>query len=111
MNESTEELQAQAEQDVIDAWTLFQVALTRKGPYPMRELKGILEAVTRYTAAMQDSLFIHKTVAGTFSGFREFLEVERKRVPGEAPALGDRIETILFSGYDPYFEGDEPPGF
>jgi hypothetical protein len=41
---------------------------------------------------------------------REFLEVERKRIPGTIIADADRLQSPLFSGYDPYFEGDEPPG-
>lgn len=102
--------EAEAEKEVIDAWTLFQIALSRRGPYPMKELRMIFEAVQRYATAMENSLFIHKSVAGTFTGFGEFLELERKRVPGDALALADRIHCILFSGYDPYFEGDEPPG-
>jgi hypothetical protein len=40
---------------------------------------------------------------------REFLEVERKRIPGTIIADAD-LESLLFSGYDPYFEGDEAPG-
>jgi hypothetical protein len=40
---------------------------------------------------------------------REFLEVERKRIPGTIIADADLLESLLFSGYDPYFEGDEPP--
>jgi hypothetical protein len=38
------------------------------------------------------------------------LELERKRVPGEVLAEADRLECQLFAGYDPFFEGDEPPG-
>jgi len=44
------------------------------------------------------------------NGLRDFLSVERKRVPGEVLRDADRLECILFSGYDPYFEGDGPPG-
>jgi hypothetical protein len=31
-------------------------------------------------------------------------------VPGTILADADHPECMLFSGYDPYFEGDEPPG-
>lgn len=43
------------------------------------------------------------------SGLREYLQIERKRVPGDVLFDADRLETILFEGYDPSFEGDEPP--
>jgi len=39
----------------------------------------------------------------------DFLSVERIRIPGEVLRDAERLACILFSGYDPYFEGDEPP--
>jgi hypothetical protein len=36
--------------------------------------------------------------------------VERKRVPGDVLRDAERLEYLLFSGYDPHFERDEPPG-
>jgi hypothetical protein len=100
--------QQQAEHTVIDAWTLFQVALSKRGAYPTTELNLLFECVVNYSEQMADSEFIHKSIAGMFKGFREFLVLERKRVPGSALATADRLETILFDGYDPQFEGDEP---
>jgi hypothetical protein len=44
------------------------------------------------------------------NGLREYLSIERKRVPGDVLFEADRLECQLFAGYDPYFEGDEPPG-
>jgi hypothetical protein len=40
----------------------------------------------------------------------DFLTVERKRVPGLVLRDADRLESMVFAGYDSYFEGDEPPG-
>lgn len=31
------------------------------------------------------------------------------RVPADAAMQADRLESLVFSGYDPYFEGNEPP--
>jgi hypothetical protein len=36
--------------------------------------------------------------------------MERKRVPADVLRDAERLECLLFSGYDPYFEGYEPPG-
>jgi len=47
---------------------------------------------------------------GCGNGLREYLAVERKRVPGDVLFEADRLECQLFAGYDPSFEGDEPPG-
>jgi hypothetical protein len=38
------------------------------------------------------------------------LEVRRKGVPGAVVLEADRLESLFFDGYDPHFEGDEPPG-
>jgi hypothetical protein len=53
---------------------------------------------------------IHKSVARAVNGLRGFLEVERKRVPGDILYEADRLECQLFDDYHPYFKGDEPPG-
>jgi len=49
-------------------------------------------------------------VAEAVNGLTDFLEVERKRLPDHVLRDAERLECLLFSGYDPYFEGDEPPG-
>jgi hypothetical protein len=53
---------------------------------------------------------INRNVAAAINGLVEFLRLERKHVPGEILWEADRLECLLFSGYDPDFEGDEPPG-
>jgi hypothetical protein len=40
----------------------------------------------------------------------KFLMAERKRVPEQVVQDAQRLESLVFSGYDSYFEGDEPPG-
>ena len=34
----------------------------------------------------------------------------RKGTPDAVVLEADRLESLFFDGYDPYFEGDEPPG-
>ena len=53
---------------------------------------------------------IHREVVNAINGLVDFLSVERKRVPGTILYEAARLECLFFSGYDPYFEGDEPPG-
>ena len=48
--------------------------------------------------------------ATAVNGLVEFLSLERKRIPEEVLWEAERLECLLFSGYDPDFEGDEPPG-
>ena len=52
---------------------------------------------------------IHRSIAGAVNGLVDFLEAERKCVPGDVLRDAERLECLLFSGYDPHFEGDEPP--
>jgi len=35
---------------------------------------------------------------------------ERKRVPEQVVRDAQRLELLVFDGYDSYFEGSEPPG-
>ncbi len=44
------------------------------------------------------------------NGLVEYLRSERKRVPDEVLLEAERLECLLFLGYDPHFDGDEPPG-
>jgi hypothetical protein len=53
---------------------------------------------------------IHREVAKAINGLVDFLKVELRRVPDAVINEASRLENLLFSGYDPHFEGDEPPG-
>jgi hypothetical protein len=96
--------------EVEDRWVDFQRALSNKRTYPVEQFQAFWDAGKRYAELTRNDPLIHRKVAAAINGLREFLEVERKRVPGTIIADADRLESMLFSGYDPYFEGDEPPG-
>jgi len=53
---------------------------------------------------------IHRNVASSINGLRDILELKTSRAPGQAISNADRLGCMLFGEYDPYFEGDEPPG-
>ena len=84
--------------------------LSNKRRYPVEQFRAFCEAGKRYAELTKNDPLIHRKVVVAINGLREFLEVERKRIPGTIIADADRLESLLFSGYDPYFEGDEPPG-
>jgi hypothetical protein len=68
-------------------------------------------AVTRpYPELTRSDPLIHTSLAGAANGPADFLEVGRKRVPEHVLRDAERLECLLFSGYDPYFEENEPPG-
>ena len=53
---------------------------------------------------------IHREVASAINGLVDFLKAECRRVLDAVIYEASRLESLLFSGYDPHFEGDEPPG-
>ncbi len=96
--------------EVVERHVDFELALSNKRKYPVQEFKAFVQTARRYIEMTAHDTLIHKSVARAVNGLREYLEVERKRVPGDIVFEADRLECQLFAGYDPSFEGDEPPG-
>ena len=92
------------------AWEEFQFALTDKRKYPIAQFRAFAQATRRYVAATKNDPLINRNVATAVNGLVDFLSLERKRIPEEVLWEAERLECLLFSGYDPDFEGDEPPG-
>jgi hypothetical protein len=99
-----------AAEEVDKRRAVFDLALSNKRRYPVQEFRAFALATRRYIRMTEHDALIHKSVARAVNGLREYLAVERKRVPGDILSEADRLECQLFSGYDPQFEGDEPPG-
>ena len=96
---------------VEERWLDFQSSLSDSGRrYPMREFKTFGQAVRNYIAKIEKDPLIHRKVVNVVNGLTDGLKATRKQVPGEVLAEADCLECLLFAGYDPYFEGDEPPG-
>lgn len=97
--------------DVAQARVELEVALgAERRRWPRVEFHRFEDAVRAYAKATEGAEFIHRSVAASVSGVREYLELMGRRVPGSALAEADRLEVILFGGYDPHFTGFEPPG-
>jgi hypothetical protein len=96
--------------EVAELRMAFDLALSDKRKYPVREFKALVETACCYIEMTAADPMIHKSVASAVNGLREFLEVERRRIPGDILFEADRLECQLLSGYDPSFDGDEPPG-
>src|SRR5690349_3166359 len=86
----------------------FDSAISNKRRYPVAEFNTLCKAPAATSTATDP--MIHKSVAQEVNGVREFLEGERKRIPGNILFEADRLECQLFAGYHPSFDGDEPPG-
>jgi hypothetical protein len=93
-----------------DLRVTFDMALSDKRKYPVAEFKAFVQSARRYIDITAGDAMVHKSVVRAVNGLREFLEVERKRIPGDILFEADRLECQLSAGYDPSFDGDEPPG-
>src|ERR1039457_712308 len=97
-------------EEVKQAYVEFNMHLQEKGRFPINYFKTFFHAVVRYSDATKNEKMIHRSVASMVNGFREMLELISSRVPDKAIADADRLECIVFGGYDPHFSGDEPSG-
>ena len=96
---------------VIDQHCAFEQALAgSRERYPTREFRFLAAAVRQYADATREDEILHRGVVSAVNGLVQYLQCERKRAPGEALSEADRLECLLFGGYDPRFDDDEPPG-
>ena len=97
--------------EAIDRWEDFQESLASvRLKYPIQKFQAYWLATKRDAELTKAEALIHKSVAAAVHGLVDFLSAERKRVPNDVLRDAERLECLLFSGYDPHFEGDEPPG-
>jgi hypothetical protein len=97
--------------ETMDRWEAFQQSLSsEKRSYPFQQFRGFLSAATRYAELTKSDSLIHKSLATAVNGLVDFLGAERKRVPADILRDAERLECLLFGGFDPYFIGGEPPG-
>ena len=97
--------------EAMQCWADFQEGLSSdKRKYPVQQFRAFWAVTKRYAELTRSDPLIHRSVAGVVNGLVDFLEAERKCVPGHVLRDAERLECLLFSGYDPHFEGDEPPG-
>ena len=66
------------------------MALSNKRKYPVAEFKAFVQSARRYIEIIAGDPMIHKSVARAVNGLREFLEMERKRIPGDILFEADR---------------------
>jgi hypothetical protein len=66
--------------------------------------------VRDYLQAVQCDELVHRSVLYTVHDLCGFLETARRKTPDSVMVEAQRLECLLFMGYDPFFDGDEPPG-
>jgi hypothetical protein len=97
--------------EAMQCWADFQEGLSSdKQKYPVQQFRAFWAVTKLYAELTRSDPLIHRSVAGAVNGLLDFLDVERKRVPDDVLRDAERLQCLLFNGYDPHFEGDEPPG-
>jgi hypothetical protein len=81
-----------------DLRVTFDMALSNKRKYPVAEFKAFVLSARRYIEITSGDPMIHKSVMRAVNGLWEFLELERKRIPGDILFEADRLECQLFAG-------------
>ena len=66
-----------------DLRVAFDMALSNKRKYPVAEFNAFVQSARRYIEITAGDPMIHKSVVRAVNGLREFLELERKRIPGD----------------------------
>ena len=96
---------------VVDQHGAFEEALAgSRQRYPTREFRSFAAAIRQYVDSTREDEMLHRGVVRAVNGLVEYLRSERKRVPDEVLLEAERLECLLFLGYDPHFDGDEPHG-
>jgi hypothetical protein len=54
----------------------FEMALSDKRKYPVKEFAAFAEAVRRYVEMTKDDTKIHKGVVNSVNGLRDFIQLE-----------------------------------
>ena len=96
--------------EVADRWVDFEMALSDKRKYPVQQFRQFWEVGQRYAELTKRDPLIHRSVVEAVYGLTDFVMAERKRVPERVVRDAQRLESLVFDGYDSYFEGNEPPG-
>jgi len=97
-------------EEVVDRWVSFQMALSNKRKYPVVEFNAFATSVRRYVEVIGRDPLIHREIANAINGLVDFLKVERRRVPDAVIYEASRLESLLFSGYDPHFRRGRAAG-
>ena len=67
---------------VADLRVAFDLALSDKRKYPVREFDAFLRSARHYIEITAGGSTIHKSVAWAVNGLLEFPQAEKKRIPG-----------------------------
>jgi hypothetical protein len=100
----------QLRDEILERWGSLVSALDGKGRFPVEQFRSLAEPLWEYVELTKDDCLVDREMAGVLHALEFELELSDREVPGEIRYEAERLERLFFAGYDPYFEGDEPPG-
>jgi hypothetical protein len=80
--------------EAMQCWADFQEGLSSdKRKYPLQQFRAFWAVTKRYAELTRSHPLIHRSVAGAVNGLLDFLEAERKCVPGDVSKLISRTQS------------------
>jgi hypothetical protein len=71
----------------------FEMALSDKRKYPVRQFCAFWEAGRRYAELTKRDPLIHRSVVSAVNGLTDFVTAERRRVPEQVVRDAERLES------------------
>jgi hypothetical protein len=105
LNPGKDQLAAEA----MDRWHDFERACRPKKKFPMREFRAFWLLAKQYAELTRSDKTIRRDLATAVHELTTVYGWASKAPENEAIADIERLECLVFCGYDPHFEGDEPP--
>jgi len=95
--------------DAMESWHRFERACHPKKKFPMREFRAFWSLAKQYAELIRSDKMISRDFATAVHELTTIYGWASKTPENEAIAEIERLECLVFAGYDPYFEGEEPP--
>jgi hypothetical protein len=97
-------------EEAMGFWHDFQAALSPKKKFPMQQFRAFWKSAKRYAEYTKSDSEIHRELASAVHELVTTIGWAGKSVQDGVLWEIQRLECLVFDGYDPHFEGDEPPG-
>jgi hypothetical protein len=95
--------------EAMERWYDFQRVCRPKKKFPVREFRAFWPVAKRYAELTRTDKVIHRDLATAVHELTTVYGWASKTPEDGAIAEIQRLECLIFDGYDPHFEGDEPP--
>ena len=95
---------------VADLRIAFDLALSDKRKYPVTEFNAFVRSARNYIKITAGDAMVHKSVVQAVNGLRSSCKWNESGSPEIFCSKRTDLNLSFFAGYDPSFDGDEPPG-